>query len=456
MCKPKAQGGLGFRNLQAFNLAMLSKQAWRILMNPRSLIARIYKAKYFPYNNILGAKLGSNPSYAWRNIFNSLEIIRKGTRWRVGNGKMIHIWEDRWLPTPTTYKACSPQQDIRDFPMVSSLIDEVSRCWKVDRVQRFFLPVEAETILNIPLSYSLPEDSIMWMGNKRGVFTVKSAYYVALPLVQKFEVGECSYSDCRTRLWKTMWQLKLPAKIRIFSWKACMDGLPTRLNLARRGLNIETMCPQCETALESTSHALIHCEKLGDVWWSWHTCPVNLLGRDINLVDIALEILEAGSPQDLEILVATAWSIWLNRNKVVHESGGSSPSQIWNMARRTHEDYCDAIASHFLKQPPPDVGWMAPPPEFYKINVDGATASERNLSCAGVVIRDCKGLVIATSNKVLNGAFAAEVTEALAVEEGVRLAKELDLSQVIIESDSVVVVEAIGSGSCNGELGSLV
>ena len=156
---------------------------------------------------------------------------------------MIHIWEDRWLPTPTTYKICSPQQDIGDFPMVSSLIDEVSRCWKVDRVQRFFLPAEAETILNIPLSYSLPEDSIMWMGNKRGVFTVKSAYYVALPLVQKFEVGECSYTDCRTRLWKTMWQLKLLAKIRIFSWKACMDGLPTRLNLARRGLNIETMCP---------------------------------------------------------------------------------------------------------------------------------------------------------------------------------------------------------------------
>ena len=108
MCKPKAQGGLGFRNLQAFNLAMLSKQAWRILMNPRSLIARIYKAKYFPFNDILGAKLGSNPSYVWRSIFNSLEIIRKGTRWRVGNGKMIHIWEDRWLPTPTTHKVCSP------------------------------------------------------------------------------------------------------------------------------------------------------------------------------------------------------------------------------------------------------------------------------------------------------------------------------------------------------------
>ena len=64
--------------------------------------------------------------------------------------------------------------------------------------------------------------------------------------------------------------------------------------------------------------------------------------------------------------------------------------------------------------------------------------------------------MIAASNKVLNGAFAAEVTEALAVEEGVRLAKELELPQVIIESGSIVVVEAISSGNCNGVLGSLV
>ena len=108
MCKPKLQGGMGFRNLQSFNLALLAKQAWRILTNPSSLAARILKAKYFPFCDILLANLGSNPSYTWRSIFNSLEVLHSGTRWRVGNGRLIHIWDDKWLPNPTTYKVISP------------------------------------------------------------------------------------------------------------------------------------------------------------------------------------------------------------------------------------------------------------------------------------------------------------------------------------------------------------
>nr|XP_023899165.1 uncharacterized protein LOC112011020 [Quercus suber] len=48
MCKSKLKGGMGFRNLQAFNLAMLAKQAWRLLTKQDSLVARIYKARYYP------------------------------------------------------------------------------------------------------------------------------------------------------------------------------------------------------------------------------------------------------------------------------------------------------------------------------------------------------------------------------------------------------------------------
>lgn len=80
MCQPKSLGGIGFRNLQAFNLALLAKQAWWMLTNLYSLAACILKAKYFPFGDILNANLRSSPSYSWRSILNSLEVIRNGMR----------------------------------------------------------------------------------------------------------------------------------------------------------------------------------------------------------------------------------------------------------------------------------------------------------------------------------------------------------------------------------------
>ena len=98
---------MGFCDLYAFNLAMLAKQGWRMLENPTSLMARMYKARYFPNGDTLNASIGSNPSYAWRSIHKSIEIIQQGTRWRVGNGKTIHIWDD---------SGCQHQQLKKSFP----------------------------------------------------------------------------------------------------------------------------------------------------------------------------------------------------------------------------------------------------------------------------------------------------------------------------------------------------
>ena len=233
LCKSKLYGGMGFQNLQAFNLALLAKQGWLILSNPNSLLAKVYKAKYFPYDDILNAKLGSNPSYAWRSIFNSLEVIRKGTRWKVGNGKRIHIWEDKWLPTPTTHKVISTPRDFGDFPMVSSLIDENSKWWKPDLVKSLFLQFEANEILKIPLNHSLPEDSLIWLGNRKGSFTVKSAYYVDKELVELEAASASSSNHLASPFWKKIWQVNVPSKVKIFAWRVCLDGLPTLLNLRR-------------------------------------------------------------------------------------------------------------------------------------------------------------------------------------------------------------------------------
>lgn len=98
LCKPKCIGGMGFKDLFMFNKVLLAKQVWRILTRPNCLLAKVLKARYFPYSYILSAKIGSYLSFTWRSICNARELIGEGIVWRVGNGDRINIWNDHWLP----------------------------------------------------------------------------------------------------------------------------------------------------------------------------------------------------------------------------------------------------------------------------------------------------------------------------------------------------------------------
>ncbi|KAL0004281.1 hypothetical protein SO802_011842 [Lithocarpus litseifolius] len=397
MCFPKSLGGLGFRNLQAFNLAMLAKQAWRILTNPTSLLARVLKAR-----DILCATLGTNPSYSWQSIFNSLEVIRKGTRWCVGNGKKIHIWDDKWLPTPTTYKVITSPNNLLTFPMVSSLIDPSTKWWRADTINATFLPFEAETILRIPLSRSLLDDKLIWMGNRRGVFTVKSAYHIAHCLVENKDVGGSSMGDPFKPLWKRLWLLNLPSKIKIFAWRACVNRLPSKEKMCSRGINTSSECPLCNKEIEFTHHALLHCKFAIQVWSHWPE-GLQLIQRNFwSFPDLAMFILTHKTSQDLELFFSVAWAIWYNRNRTIHEGLSASPTQIWQMASCSLEEF-SAAAITDLSSPRPALSnhWSPPPPSVFKINVDGASSDLDGTSNIGVIIRDCKGEVIAALCKPL-------------------------------------------------------
>lgn len=55
LCEPNEMGGLGFRQLREFNIAMLGKQAWRLINNANPLVTEIMKARYYPRTDFLNA-----------------------------------------------------------------------------------------------------------------------------------------------------------------------------------------------------------------------------------------------------------------------------------------------------------------------------------------------------------------------------------------------------------------
>ncbi|XP_074336082.1 putative mitochondrial protein AtMg00310 [Apium graveolens] len=97
MSKHKYEGGLGFRCLRDFNVAMLGKQCWRLLTNPDSLVARVYKARYYTDKYFMDADLGSSPSFVWRSVLEAKRVISSGSCWRIGNGKEVSVLQQPWL-----------------------------------------------------------------------------------------------------------------------------------------------------------------------------------------------------------------------------------------------------------------------------------------------------------------------------------------------------------------------
>ena len=91
LCRPKSQGGLGFKDLSRFNDTYLAKQTWRFLPDTNSLFCRVLKANYFPNCSVMEAKNPSSASYDWKSIIKGREVIRRGGhledwRWTICSG----------------------------------------------------------------------------------------------------------------------------------------------------------------------------------------------------------------------------------------------------------------------------------------------------------------------------------------------------------------------------------
>lgn len=108
LCKPKKKGGMGFRDINAFNLAMLAKQAQRLIHQKNSLFSRVYKPRYFLEGSFLDANLGSNPSFVWRSLLQAWDVIFEGLTWKVGSGSLVDIATHKWMPRPPCFRREGP------------------------------------------------------------------------------------------------------------------------------------------------------------------------------------------------------------------------------------------------------------------------------------------------------------------------------------------------------------
>lgn len=429
--------------LRKFNLALLGKQAWRIIQYPNSLIARIFKARYFPNSTFLEAKIGNCPSFVWRSIWETQPIIYKGVRWRVGNGKSINIWTQPWVPNTADGKLQTEIIPQLEDTTVASLLKVDDMKWEEEILYDLFEQGDVERILNIPLSNRDTPDYLYWGWDEKGDYSVRSCY----------RAQQAAHIQTEEAKWTSMWKLKILPKVKNMLWRACTDCLPTAEALWKKFVPCRLECIHNDADMESTLHIFAEC---GVARACFRVAKLNIQLEGFTL-NIQLEgftdfkewfghNLSSLCTEKQIMLAMLCWALWEARNQKIWNNINLTPRAIVEGARSLWTSWSEAqVQPPKSSQPSFDrqCKWKKPQSGWIKANVDASLKTSMNRMGFGCVLRDENGSFIAAKCTPWKGNFQVKEAEAIGVREALSWIKQLGYSYVEVEMDAANVLQEI-------------
>lgn len=172
----KKQGGLGFRNLYGFKVALRGKHCLNFVHNTNTLVSRVYKAKYFQNSNILPARKPRDCSFIWTGIWAAKEALSSGFMWVVGDENDIVAVKDPWIRMKNDFRVDQNHSYEDRNAVVSSFFYPNSIQWDVMKVQQHFLEEDAKAILETCVPQYNTRDRVVWANSTDGIYFAKAGY----------------------------------------------------------------------------------------------------------------------------------------------------------------------------------------------------------------------------------------------------------------------------------------
>nr|KYP60964.1 Putative ribonuclease H protein At1g65750 family [Cajanus cajan] len=128
VCQSKKQGGLGVKDIEMFNDALLGKWRWGLFHQHQSLWSRILNSKYDGWRNLQDGKPNPASSIWWKDINNWFD---QGIEWIIGQGEHTRFWLDPWCKFPRLFL-----NSIQQNNTIASMGAWVDNGWKWDLLWR--------------------------------------------------------------------------------------------------------------------------------------------------------------------------------------------------------------------------------------------------------------------------------------------------------------------------------
>jgi hypothetical protein len=308
LCQPKDMGGLGIKNIDTQNKCLLSKWLFK-LINEEGLWQEVIRKKYLCNKSIGQVRRKPGDSHFWTGLMKVRDMFLERGVFTVNNGRDIRFWEDRWLGNftlqqrfPSLYNLVHRKNDIVANVCATSPLNVSFRRGLVGvNLQNWYNLVSL--VVNVSLNNS--SDKFQWGLHQNGQYSVKSFY--------DFIIG-----NGRVRRDQTVWKLKMPLKIKIFSWYLRRGVILTKGSLTKRNWNDNRKCVFCLDD-ESIQHLFFdyHYAK-----FIWRVVSFTFgLKEPTNTEDIYNSwLINVNARWRSLILVGATticWALWLCRNDVV-------------------------------------------------------------------------------------------------------------------------------------------
>lgn len=113
-------------------------------------------------------------------MINAIDLVQKGSRWRISNKENVMVEKDRWIPGNLGFKIKGVMRNLLVNLRVCEIIDSDLRKWNRDLIFSLFDEDDAKQITNIPLSFCRPANSLIWHFQANGEFSVRTVFYLCM------------------------------------------------------------------------------------------------------------------------------------------------------------------------------------------------------------------------------------------------------------------------------------
>ncbi|PWA79598.1 hypothetical protein CTI12_AA205230 [Artemisia annua] len=283
-------------------------------------------------------------------------------------------------------------------------------------------------------------DFLYWDASPNGVFTCKSAYWIAIQSMDRLQE-----SQHERKYLKAVWLANVPGKVKIFVWRACMNLVPTINNLVTRGLVPNSFnCVHCSTPMEDVKHALFLCDWARDIWVDMELSDLTNQVADISIEEMLGATKESKNGK-FELMLMLMWRIWCARNSKAHGQGDLDKNIVKQSADGMLQEFSrvnQPTEAFTAPHNAPSRAWSAPTYGVIKINCNAGVLGNNGVSGLGFVMRSHNGLVLLAGSKRLAFTMSVIEAEAKAILWAIQEAQAKGFAKVVLETDSSILVDA--------------